>query len=194
MATSAAKSKVPDNKVLRGLGVLGLLGIGAAHIEFWMRSLQGIPTAIGPLFEFTFIFAWALALVMIVFPRALVALVAAVFGFATLGGYILSLERAQGIFGFHDPGISYAGGIAIASEVIGGLALLVWAGSRLLSGRAATSSPVPFGATAADLATRKKPATGSRQSVPFGATAADLATRGKPTRARSRWTLPPGRR
>jgi hypothetical protein len=182
---------VPDNKVLRVLGVLGLLGMGAAHIEFWLRSLQGIPTAIGPLFVFTFIFAWVLALVMLVFPRALVALLAAVFAFATLGGYILSLERTMGIFGYHDLGISYAGGIAIASEVIGGLALLVWGGSRLLGARTATTSAAPFGATAADTRTRAKPAKGKAQSVPFGATP-DTRTRAKPARTRSGTALPPG--
>lgn len=175
MASSRSKS-AKDNIALRGLGILGLLGIGAAHIELWLGVYQQIPT-IGPLFEFTFIFAWVLALVMLVFPTALVAVVAAGFALATLGGYILALLLPKGIFLFTEQEISYAGGVAIASEVIGAVVLLAWAAGRVLAPRAASAS-APFGATAeekrsAGKARRSKTPRRAAASTPFGATAED---------------------
>lgn len=137
-----------DYKGLRGLGILGLVGIGVVHLKLWLGYYHLIPT-IGPLFLFTFIFAWVLALVMIVFPRALVAVVAALFALATLGGYILALVLPMGIFLFTEQYISYSGGFAIASEFVGAIALLAWAGTRLLGGRSATGRATGSTASAA---------------------------------------------
>ncbi|MGH9130400.1 MAG: hypothetical protein ACRDWV_01740 [Acidimicrobiales bacterium] len=145
----------PDNKALRGLGVLGLLGIGAAHLELWLGFYHRIPT-IGPLFLFTLIFAWVLALVMIAYPKALVAVVAALFALATLGGYVLALVLPKGIFLFTEQYISYAGGVAIASEAIGAAALLAWTAARVLGGRKPT--PEPTGYSSSRSLPKRKPA------------------------------------
>lgn len=147
MATKTLTQKTSRrHQALRGLGILGLLGIGAAHLELWLGYYHMIPT-IGPLFLFVVVFSWALALVTAVRPYALVAVVAAGFALATLGGYVLALVLPQGIFLFTEPYISYAGGVAIASEFIGGLALLAWAATRVLGGHG-SRQPAPFGTEA----------------------------------------------
>lgn len=167
--------KTIDSKALRALGVLGLLGIGAAHLELWLGYYQLIPT-IGPLFLFTVVFAWVLALVMTAFPRALVAVIAAVFALATLGGYVLALVLPQGIFLFTEQSISYAGGVAIASEAIGAVALLAWAATRLLGARSttgATRSAAPSGRPQRKAATEPwAPAVAPRSTGPARATGA----------------------
>lgn len=190
MPNSIARS---DTKLLRVSGILALVGIGGAHFEYWYRSLRQIPvhdSIIGPLFIFTFAFAWVLALVMMAFPRVLLAVLAAGFAFATLGGYFLSLYLPAGIFEYKDPGISYSGGIAIACEVLGGLALLGWAGLRLAAGgearaRSVTGAPAATGPAfpapagpATGSAPARVPAAWSAGATPAGATPAVLGGEG----------------
>jgi hypothetical protein len=111
-----------------------LLVIGLVHLHLWQDGYRTVPT-IGPLFIVAAISAASIALVTSVQLNWLTATAATGFAAGTLVANILSLILARGLFEFKQIGVSYSGGIAIASEV-GVLVLVsVWARNRLRSRR-----------------------------------------------------------
>jgi hypothetical protein len=130
------------------VGAGALVVVGAVHLNLYAgpAAYRHIPT-VGPLFLFNAVFSFVLALAVLVRPSAFVSALAAVFSFATMGGYALSLS--VGLFGFYEPGISYSGDTAIASEALAGVVFLACAVADLLERlhrhredrRSATSSP-----------------------------------------------------
>jgi energy-coupling factor transporter transmembrane protein EcfT len=140
---------------LRALTVAALVGIGGVHLNLYAgEGYRHIPT-IGPLFLLTVVVAFLLAVAVALLRHWLVALVAAGFSFATLGGYVLSLLLPKGIFLFQEPGVSYSGALAIAFEVIAGVAALAIAWATLATS-AGAGAPGPNGA-------RRIPATRRRR-------------------------------
>lgn len=118
---------------LRVVAAAGLAGIGGVHLNLYAgEGYRAIPT-IGPLFLFTVVAAFALAVGVAVSGHWALAAGAAMFSFATLGGYLLSLLLPRGIFGFTEPGVSYSGALSIAFEVVAGSALLAiaWGAPRV---------------------------------------------------------------
>jgi hypothetical protein len=110
---------------LRYVGAGSLVVMAAVHLNlYWREDYRLIPT-IGWLFLLTVIAAVLLALVMLVKPHFLLAGAAALFALGTLGSYAFALT--QPLFGFEEPGISYSGGLAIASEGLAAIALGIWA-------------------------------------------------------------------
>ncbi|MCL4414312.1 MAG: hypothetical protein ACYCUF_01635 [Acidimicrobiales bacterium] len=110
---------------LRIVGIGGLVGMAVVHLNlYWREDYRLIPT-IGWLFLLTVLSALVLAVAMALHPARLVALGSALFALGTLASYAVALTRP--LFGFEEPGISYSGGVAIASEVLAALALGAWA-------------------------------------------------------------------
>jgi hypothetical protein len=120
--------EAPDRALRAGVVVLLAL-IGVVHLHLWFDGYRNIPT-IGPLFLVAVITAALLAIVVAVRLNAIVAFAAASFAAGTLGSNVLSLLLPNGLFHFKEVGVSYSGGLAIASEV-GVVALAgVWAYGR----------------------------------------------------------------
>ncbi|MGH9101711.1 MAG: hypothetical protein ACRDYD_01810 [Acidimicrobiales bacterium] len=111
---------------LRVVAVTSLLGMGAVHLYLYLgQGYRHIPT-VGSLFLFTVVFAFALGGIFAIRPHWILGLIGAGFAFSTLGAYVLTLVLPHGLFQFSELGVSAAGGVSIAFEVIGGLALLSW--------------------------------------------------------------------
>jgi hypothetical protein len=107
-----------------------LLVIGIVHLHLWQDGYRTLPI-IGPLFVVAVVSAALIALFTSVQLNWVTAMTAAGFAAGTLGANILSLLLPRGLFEFKQIGVSYSGGIAIASEV--GVLVLVslWARRRL---------------------------------------------------------------
>lgn len=111
-----------------------LLVIGIVHLHLWQDGYRTLPT-IGPLFVAAVVSAASIALFTSVQLNWVTAMAAAGFAAGTLAANVLSLLLPRGLFEFKQIGVSYSGGIAIASEV--GVLVLVsmWARRRLRSRR-----------------------------------------------------------
>jgi len=107
-----------------------LLVIGIVHLHLWQDGYRTLP-AIGPLFVVAVVSAASIALFTSVQLNWATAMAAAGFAAGTLAANVLSLLLPRGLFDFKQIGVSYSGGIAIASEV--GVLVLVslWARRRL---------------------------------------------------------------
>jgi hypothetical protein len=107
-----------------------LLVIGIVHLHLWQDGYRTLPT-IGPLFVVAVVSAASIALFTSVQLNWATAMAAAGFAAGTLAANVLSLLLPRGLFDFKQIGVSYSGGIAIASEV--GVLVLVsmWARRRL---------------------------------------------------------------
>jgi hypothetical protein len=103
-----------------------LIWVAAIHLQLWTEGYRDIPT-VGPLFLANAVGGFALAAVLLVWPRPLVGLLGAGFMISTLGGLIISLNF--GLFGFRESsGASFVIETVIL-ESVGALALLAWAGA-----------------------------------------------------------------
>jgi hypothetical protein len=86
--------------MLLRLGCVALLAwIGYVHLYLWQQGYRQIPTN-GPLFLLDAVAGFALAAVLLVWPRPLAGLLAAGYTAATLGALIISLS--VGLFGFRE--------------------------------------------------------------------------------------------
>ena len=86
--------------LLLRLGCVALLTwIGYIHLHLWLEGYRQIPTN-GPLFLLDAVAGFALAAVLLVWPRPLAGLLAAGYTAATLGALIISLSA--GLFGFRE--------------------------------------------------------------------------------------------
>lgn len=101
----------------RAVVVVGLLVVGAVHLNLYAgEGYNHIPT-IGWLFLLTVITAFVLAGASALSSHLLIGLAAASFAASVLGGYLLTLLLPAGLFSFKEPGVSYSGAISIAAEV-----------------------------------------------------------------------------
>jgi hypothetical protein len=109
--------------VLRLLCAGLLIWVAAIHLHLWTEGYRDIPT-VGPLFLADAVGGFALAAVLLVWPRPLVGLLGTGFMISTLGGLVVSLNF--GLFGFRESlGASFVIETIIL-ESVGALALLVW--------------------------------------------------------------------
>jgi predicted lipoprotein with Yx(FWY)xxD motif len=105
--------------VLRVTGAGLLVATGAVHLDLYLTGYRTVPT-IGWLFLVQLTAAFALGLIVLVFPSRLVSAAGAGFAMATLGGYLLSLRA--GLFGFREVRTA-AGVVAGVIEVLSFAAL-----------------------------------------------------------------------
>ncbi|MHB1487405.1 MAG: hypothetical protein ACYCS7_11855 [Acidimicrobiales bacterium] len=128
------------SSVLALAGAVLMLVIAVVHLHLWAsQGYRRIPK-IGPLFLANVIIGLVVAflLVLTVVPgvskvpvlgrswgQVLLGLGGALFAVGTLVGYIITLTH--GLFQFKEPGVSYAGGVAIFAEVVGAAVLVAWA-------------------------------------------------------------------
>src|ERR1700720_3223546 len=97
---SAPGAVRPAAALLLRLGCVALLAwIGYVHLHLWQEGYRQIPTN-GPLFLLDAVAGFALAAVLLVWPRPLAGLLAAGYTCATLGALIISLS--VGLFGFRE--------------------------------------------------------------------------------------------
>jgi predicted lipoprotein with Yx(FWY)xxD motif len=163
---------LPRRSVSGIAGAVLLVASGAIHLDLYLTGYRTIPT-IGWLFLLQVIAAFALALAVAavsIWPKALVgasfALAAAsgaLFGVATLGGYLLSLRI--GLFGFTEVRTT-AGIVAGIVDVAIFAALAV----------AIASGPVNLGALSSLPARRAFPAVAVLSVVALALLAADVAS------------------
>jgi hypothetical protein len=126
---SPRKPKAPGRggtivALLLRLGCVALLAwIGYVHLHLWQEGYRQIPTN-GPLFLLDAVAGFALAAVLLVWPRPLAGLLAAGYTASTLGALIISLS--VGLFGFRESiSASFVTG-SLTIESITVLGLISW--------------------------------------------------------------------
>ena len=127
--------------VLLRLGCAALLAwIGYIHLHLWQEGYRHIP-ANGPLFLLDAVAGFALAAVLLAWPRPLAGLLAAGYTAATLGALLISL--GVGLFGFRESISASYVTQSLAIETITVLALLGWTvlTAAIPPGRAARARP-----------------------------------------------------
>ena len=103
-----------------------LAWIGYIHLHLWVEGYRQIPTD-GPLFLVDAVAGFALAAVLLAWPRPLAGLLAAGYTASTLGALLLSLS--VGLFGFRE---SISASYVIESLVIETITLLALLGWTVL--------------------------------------------------------------
>jgi hypothetical protein len=110
--------------LLLRLGCVALLAwIGYVHLHLWQEGYRQIPTN-GPLFLLDAVAGFALAAVLLAWPRPLAGLLAAGYTCATLGALIISLTA--GLFGFRESITASFVTESLTIESITALALISW--------------------------------------------------------------------
>ena len=132
----------PQQLGLRAAGAGLLAAAGAIHLDLYLTGYRTIP-AIGGLFLFQVVAAFALAAAVFAWGSPVVAAAGALFAVATLGGYVLSLW--VGLFGFTEVRTT----AGIAAGVIEVAAFAVLSLLALTAAPGALSRPVPEAALAA---------------------------------------------
>ena len=98
--TAAGRSGRWAATLLLRLGCVALLAwIGYLHLHLWLEGYRHIATN-GPLFLLDAVAGFALAAVLLAWPRPLAGLLAAGYTAATLGALLISLS--VGLFGFRE--------------------------------------------------------------------------------------------
>ena len=126
---SPRKPKAPGRgsmvaALLLRLGCVALLAwIGYIHLHLWQEGYRQIPTN-GPLFLLDAAAGFALAAVLLIWPRPLAGLLAAGYTCATLGALIISLTA--GLFGFRESIAASFVTESLTIESITALALISW--------------------------------------------------------------------
>jgi hypothetical protein len=106
------------------LGCAALLAwIGYIHLHLWLEGYRQIPTD-GPLFLLDAVAGFALAFMLLVWPRPLAGLLAAGYVGSTLGALIISLS--VGLFGFRESISASFVTESLTIETITVLALIGW--------------------------------------------------------------------
>jgi hypothetical protein len=136
--------------LLLRLGCAALLAwIGYIHLHLWQEGYRQIPTN-GPLFLLDAVAGFALAAVLLAWPRPLAGLLAAGYTAATLGALVISLS--VGLFGFRESISASYVTESLGIEAITVLALLGWtvlAAAIPAGGRAARGRPLDSSGPAA---------------------------------------------
>jgi hypothetical protein len=109
--------------VLRLAGAGLLVWVAAIHLDLWSEGYRHIPTN-GPLFLADAIGGFALAAVLLAWPRPLAGLLGAGFMVSTLAALVLSINI--GLFGFQESIRASFVVESILLESIGAVALLSW--------------------------------------------------------------------
>jgi hypothetical protein len=110
--------------LLLRLGCVALLAwIGYIHLHLWQEGYRHIPTN-GPLFLLDAAAGFALAAVLLIWPRPLAGLLAAGYTCATLGALIISLT--VGLFGFRESISASFVTESLTIESIAALSLISW--------------------------------------------------------------------
>jgi hypothetical protein len=123
-ATPPARRGRRAAALLLRLACVALLAwIGSVHLHLWLEGYRQIPTN-GPLFLLDAAAGFALAAVLLAWPRPLAGLAAAGYTAATLGALLISLT--VGLFGFHESISASFVTQSLAVETITLLALLGW--------------------------------------------------------------------
>jgi hypothetical protein len=126
---SPRKPKAPGRggmvvALLLRLGCVALLAwIGYIHLHLWQEGYRHIPTN-GPLFLLDAAAGFALAAVLLIWPRPLAGLLAAGYTCATLGALIISLT--VGLFGFRESISASFVTESLTIESIAALGLISW--------------------------------------------------------------------
>ena len=125
--------------LLLRLTCAGLLAwIGYIHLHLWLEGYRHIP-ANGPLFLLDAVAGFALAALMLAWPRPLAGLAAAGYTAATLGALLISLT--VGLFGFRESISASYVTQSLTIETITVLALLGWASLAASRPRPAARPP-----------------------------------------------------
>src|SRR5579864_198897 len=110
--------------LLLRLGCVALLAwIGYIHLHLWQEGYRQIPTN-GPLFLLDAVAGFALAAVLLIWPRPLAGLLAAGYTASTLGALIISLT--VGLFGFRESISASFVTESLTIESITALGLISW--------------------------------------------------------------------
>ena len=110
--------------LLLRLGCVALLAwIGYLHLHLWLEGYRHIP-ANGPLFLLDAVTGFALAAVLLAWPRPLAGLLTAGYTAATLAALLISLS--VGLFGFRESISASYVVESLAIETITVLALITW--------------------------------------------------------------------
>lgn len=109
--------------VLRLAGAGLLVWVAAIHLDLWSEGYRHIPTD-GPLFLADAIGGFALAALLLAWPRPLAGLLGTGFMASTLAALILSIN--VGLFGFQESIRASFVVESILLESIGAVALLAW--------------------------------------------------------------------
>ena len=110
--------------LLLRLGCAALLTwIGYIHLHLWLEGYRHIPTN-GPLFLLDAVAGFALAAVLLAWPRPVAGLLTAGYTAATLGALLISLT--VGLFGFHESISASYVTESLTIETITVLALTSW--------------------------------------------------------------------
>ena len=110
--------------LLLRLGCVALLAwIGYIHLHLWLEGYRHIATN-GPLFLLDAVAGFALAAVLLAWPRPLAGLLAAGYTAATLGALLISLS--VGLFGFQESISASYVTESLTIEAITVLALITW--------------------------------------------------------------------
>ena len=131
--------------LLLRVGCAALLAwIGYIHLHLWLEGYRHIATN-GPLFLLDAVAGFALAAVLLAWPRPLAGLLAAGYTAATLGALLISLS--VGLFGFRESISASYVVESLAIETITVVALISWTvlvaaipGARAARGRPLDSS------------------------------------------------------
>ena len=141
-ATAAGRDGRWAAALLLRVGCVALLAwIGYIHLHLWLEGYRHIATN-GPLFLLDAVAGFALAAVLLAWPRPLAGLLAAGYTAATLGALLISLS--VGLFGFRE---SISASYVVESltiETITVLALITWTVlvAAIPGGRAARGRPL----------------------------------------------------
>jgi len=128
--------------LLLRLGCVALLAwIGYIHLHLWLEGYRHIATN-GPLFLLDAVAGFALAAVLLAWPRPLAGLLAAGYTAATLGALLISLS--VGLFGFRESISASYVVESLAIETITVVALISWTVlvAAIPGGRAARGRPL----------------------------------------------------
>jgi hypothetical protein len=110
--------------LLLRLGCVALLAwTGYVHLHLWQEGYRQIPTN-GPLFLLDAVAGFALAAVLLAWPRPLAGLLAAGYTASTLGALIISLT--VGLFGFRESISAAFVTESLTIESIAVLGLITW--------------------------------------------------------------------
>jgi hypothetical protein len=110
--------------LLLRLGCVAVLAwIGYIHLHLWQQGYRQIPTN-GPLFLLDAVAGFALAALLLVWPRPLAGLLAAGYTASTLGALLISLT--MGLFGFRESISASYVTESLTIETITVLALTSW--------------------------------------------------------------------
>ena len=123
-ATAAGRGGRWAAALLLRVGCAALLAwIGYIHLHLWLEGYRHIP-ANGPLFLLDAVAGFALAAVLLAWPRPLAGVLAAGYTACTLGALLISLS--VGLFGFRESISASYVTESLTIETITVLALITW--------------------------------------------------------------------